>query len=321
VVLNVAADHLGLNDIDTIDQMARVKAVVAEAVHSDGYAVLNADDERVAAMAEQVVGKVAYFSMDAQNPLVRAHVRQDGIAAVYEDGYIIILQQDWIHRVEEVKQVPVTLGGRAPFMIANALAASLAAFVQGIKVEQIRAALRSFEASAQQTPGRMNLFNLGHYHVLVDYAHNPAGYEAVGGFVKNWSGPTMGVVGGPGDRRDEDLLGLGQLAATFFDQIIVKEDDDNRGRPAGEAAELIIQGITQSETSPVPFMVELDEATAIKWALDNAPQDALVVIFPEQVNRAITLIRERNPVTETPEITSSDDASDPSLEPISVSGQ
>jgi cyanophycin synthetase len=298
VVLNVAADHLGLGDINTIDQMAKVKAVIAEAVHADGYAVLNADDERVAAMAEHVTGKVAYFSMDSENPLVRSHVQRGGIAAVYAQGYLTILEKDWVHRIEKVEQVPVTLGGRAPFMIANALAASLAAFVQAVNIEHIRAALRSFKASAQQTPGRMNLFNLGHYHALVDYAHNPAGYEAVGSFVKNWSGPAIGVVGGPGDRRDEDLVELGKLSATFFEQIIVKEDDDNRGRPRGNAAELIVQGI-QSATengASVPHTIELVETAAIAWALDNAPENALVVIFPESVSRAISLIMSRNPI-------------------------
>ncbi|MGD1862769.1 MAG: Mur ligase family protein, partial [Leptolyngbyaceae cyanobacterium] len=320
VVLNVAADHLGLGDINTIDQMARVKGVIAEAVHPDGYAVLNADDERVAAMAEKVVGKVAYFSMDAQNPIVQDHVRAGGIAAVYDDGYLAILQQDWVYRIEDVKQVPVTLGGRASFMIANALAASLAAYVQGIKIEQIRAALRSFEASAQQAPGRMNLFNLGRYHVLVDYAHNPAGYQAVGSFVKNWSGLTIGVVGGPGDRRDEDLIGLGQLSASFFDQIIVKEDDDKRGRPAGEAADLVIQGIQQAAEPLMSCRMELDEITAIESALNNAPEDALVVIFPEQVGRAIALIQARNPVDEgaaaAPELSTMS-----ALKPMSVAGE
>lgn len=317
VVLNVAADHLGLGDIDTIDQMARVKGVIAEAVHADGYAILNADDERVAAMADRVTGKVAYFSMDAQNPLVENHVQNGGIAAVYAEGHIVILQNEWVHRIEHVKRVPLTLGGRATFMIANALAASLATFVQGIKVEQIRAALRSFEASAHQTPGRMNLFNMGRYHVLVDYAHNPAGYAAVGGFVKNWSGPTIGVVGGPGDRRDEDLTDLGRLSATFFDHMIVKEDDDGRGRPAGNAAELIVQGIAQANDSTASYVVQLDEITAIEDALEHAPEDALVVIFPEQVSRAIELIQKRNPIVDTP-IDDTFDAS--SLAPMSVGG-
>ena len=299
VVLNVAADHLGLGDIETIDQLARVKGVIAETVRTDGYAVLNADDERVAAMADNVRGKVAYFSMAADSPLVRAHVRRGGIAAVYDRDYLTILQQDWIHRIEKVDRVPLTLGGRAPFMIANALAASLAAFVQGVQIEQIRAALHSFRASAQQTPGRMNLFDLGRYHVLVDYAHNPAGYEAVGSFVKNWTGPAIGVVGGPGDRRDEDLIELGKLSATFFDRIIVKEDDDARGRAWGEVAELIVQGIEQvlpATASSVPCSIMLNETEAIEWALDNAPDQALVTIFPDNVSRAIELIMARHPI-------------------------
>ena len=304
VVLNVTADHLGLGDIDSIDQMAHLKAVVAEAVNPDGYAVLNADDARVAEMAARVQGKVAYFSMDAQNQIVRSHIQQGGIAAVYEDGNLVILQQDWVYRIEAATQVPLTMGGRAPFMIANALAASLAAFVHGVPIEKIRGALRSFRASAQQTPGRMNLFNLGHYHALVDYAHNPASYEAVGSFVKNWSGPSIGIVGGPGDRRDEDFIELGSLAAQIFDQIIVKEDDDTRGRPRGEAAALIVQGICQAATAPdqvVPHRVHLDETEAIEQTLDQAPTDGLVVILPESVSRAIALITARNPLPDVSE--------------------
>lgn len=303
IVLNVAADHLGLGDINTIDELARVKSILAEAVHSEGYALLNADDERVAAMAKAVEGKVAYFSMDADNPLVRSHVQRGGIAAVYEQGYLSILQGDWLTRIEQAKQLPMTMGGKAPFMIANALAASLAGFVQGVEIEQIRTALRSFRASAQQTPGRMNLFNLGHYHALVDYAHNPASYEAVGSFVKNWAGPSIGVIGGPGDRRDEDFIQLGCLASQIFDQIIVKEDDDTRGRPRGEAAELIVQGIVQGNAQlgrSCPHRIQLNETEAIEAALDRAPENGLVVILPESVSRAISLISARDPLPDDP---------------------
>ena len=243
VVLNVAADHLGIGDIDTIDQLAKLKAVVAEAVHSRGYVVLNADDVRVAAMVDRVKAKVAYFSMNPENPLVRSHVQNGGVAAVYKDGYLAILQRDWLLRIEKAENVPLTMGGKAPFMIANALAASLVGFVQGVKIEQIRAALKTFRASDQQIPGRMNLFNMGKFHALVDYAHNPAGYAAVGGFVKNWTGESLGVIGAPGDRRDEDMVELGALSAQIFDQVVIKEDEDRRGRESGAVAKLIIQGL------------------------------------------------------------------------------
>ena len=302
IVLNVAADHLGIGDIDTLDQLARLKAVVAEAAEPDrGYAILNADDERVAAMARHVRAKIAYFSMNPQNELVRSHVEKGGVAAIYENGYISILQKDWTHPIVKAEQVPLTMGGKAPFMIANALAASLAGFVQGVKIDQLGEALRTFEASATQIPGRMNLFNLGSYHVLIDYAHNPAGYAAVGSFVKNWSGPTLGVVGAPGDRRDEDFVALGELAADIFDQIVIKEDDDRRGRDHGEVAELIELGILQTAESSgleVPYKTELNEVNAVEWALDHAPEGGLVVILPESVRRAISLISARGPISE-----------------------
>ena len=292
VVLNVAADHLGLGDIDTIEQMARVKSVVAETVSPKGYAVLNADDPLVTAMAKEVKGKIAYFSLDPDNPIIKEHIRREGMAAVYEKGYLTILEGQWTLRVEAATKVPVTMGGKAPFMIANALAASLAAFANGVDIELIRQGLRSFEPSAHQTPGRMNLFDLGHCQALVDYAHNPAGYEAVGGFVTNWVGQRLGVVGGPGDRRDEDLIQLGEISAQIFDRIIIKEDDDKRGRDPGEAADLIVKGIMGTNPD-IRYETILDETAAIETGLSTVEKGGLVVIFPESVSRAITLIKKR----------------------------
>lgn len=294
IVLNVAADHLGIGDIDTVEDLAHLKSVVVETVQSNGYAILNADDPLVAAMASQVKAQIAYFSMNPESELIRSHTQQGGLAAIYENGYLSILKGDWTLRIEQAVNVPLTMGGRAPFMIANALAASLAAFAHGIRIEDIRTALLTFQASVGQTPGRMNLFNLGHFHAMVDYAHNPHSYEAIGGFVSNWPGQRIGIVGGPGDRRDEDFIVLGTLAAKMFDQILVKEDDDNRGRPRGDAARLIVEGIEAAKTG-VPYEVILHETTAVHQALDTAPADSLVVIFPESVSRAISLIEARNP--------------------------
>ncbi|HEY9736510.1 MAG TPA: cyanophycin synthetase [Trichocoleus sp.] len=294
VVLNVAADHLGLGDIETIDDMAHLKSVVAETVHPSGYAVLNADDPMVAAMAKRVKAQIAYFSMNPHSELVQAHTQQGGLAAVYENGYLSILKGDWLLRIERAENVPLTMGGRAPFQIANALAASLAAFAQGISIEDIREALHTFQASADQTPGRMNLFDLGNFHALVDYAHNAASYEALGGFVRNWPGKRIGVVGGPGDRRDEDFITLGKLSAQMFDQILVKEDDDTRGRPRGDAAKWIGRGIEEVEYQG-DYRTVLNETEAINQALDEAPEEGLVVILPESVSRAIELIKARNP--------------------------
>ena len=310
IVLNVTADHLGLGDIDTVEQLAEVKSVVAESVRPKGYAVLNAEDPLVAAMADKVKGQVAYFSMDPNNELVLKHTEKGGLAAVYENGYISIVRGDWTLRIEKAVNVPITMAGKAQFMIANALAACLAVFTQGVKMEHIRKGLSTFVASVDQTPGRMNMFNMGIYHALVDYAHNPASYKALGGFVRNWPGKRIGVVGGPGDRRDEDFVSLGELAADIFDEIIIKEDDETRGRPRGNAAELIYQGIKQflnqgkGSESKVIYESILDETSAINTALDRAPSESLVVILPESVGRAISLIEARKPVKNLVELPS-----------------
>lgn len=295
VVLNVAADHLGIGDIETVEDLAHLKSIVAETTRPSGYAVLNADDPLVSAMAQRVKGQVAYFSMDPHNELLRKHAQQGGLAAIYEHGYLSILKGDWLLRIEQAEKVPLTMGGLAPFQIANALAASLAAFAQGVSIEHIRQALHSFQSGAQQTPGRMNLFNLGRFHALVDYAHNPASYEALGGFVKNWPGRCIGVVGGPGDRRDEDFIALGKLAGQIFDEVIVKEDDDTRGRPRGDAAKWIVHGLEEVPTA-ASYRTILNETEAVNTALDAAPDDSLVVILPESVSRAIGLIQARNPL-------------------------
>lgn len=297
VVLNVSADHLGLGDIDTIEQMSNVKAVLAEAVAPAGYAILNADDPLVSQMAKKVKGQIAYFSMNPNNSLIQEHIHKNGLAAVYENGYLSILKGDWTLRIEKAENVPLTLKGMAPFQIANCLAACLAAYSQGVQIEYIRAALASFTSSAAQTPGRMNLFDLGKYHVLVDYAHNAASYEAVGGFVRNWPGEKIGVVGGPGDRRDEDFVALGKLAAEIFDRVVVKEDDDTRGRPRGDAARLICEGIVATKPD-CRYESILNETEAVNKTLDSAPAGSLVVILPETVSRAINLIEARSPVGE-----------------------
>ncbi|HLO89073.1 MAG TPA: cyanophycin synthetase, partial [Nostocaceae cyanobacterium] len=319
VVLNVTADHLGIGDIDTIEQLAHLKSVVAEAIYPDGYAVLNADDRRVADMAEKTKANIAYFTMNPDSELVRKHIQKGGVAAVYENGYLSIVKGDWTHRIEKAENIPLTMGGRAPFMIANALAASLAAFVQNVTIEQIRAGLKTFRASVSQTPGRMNLFNLGRYHALVDYAHNPASYEALGSFVRNWtSGQRIGVVGGPGDRRDEDFVTLGKLSADIFDYMIVKEDDDTRGRPRGSASDLIIKGITQSKPDS-RYESILDETQAINKALDMAPDGSLVVILPESVSRAIKLIKLRGVIEDVqPQTTTTTIDSQNGVAPSSV---
>ena len=290
VVLNVSEDHLGLQDINTVEEMAEVKSVVAKVAQK--YAVLNADDPLVAAMASQVKAQVAYFSLNSDNPIVNQHVAQGGVAAIYESGYLSFLKGDQIIRVEQMANVPLTLRGLAPFMIANALAASLAAYVQGVTIGEITQGLRTFEMSVKQTPGRMNLIPYESFHVLLDYAHNRASFQAILEFVRNWpDGKRIGVVCAPGDRRNEDFIELGRLAAQMFERIIIKEDEDNRGRERGDVAKYIEIGVTQ-ENPNFDYEIILKEPIAIETALKEATSGSLVVIFPESVKQVLALLKQ-----------------------------
>jgi cyanophycin synthetase len=290
VVLNVTVDHLGLKDIETIEDMARVKAVVPRAVGRSGHAVLNADDELVFAMREDTPGRVALFSMEEENPHIVEHTNDGGIACVFENGYVTLLKGRWKVRVEKVINIPLTYGGRAAFMIQNVLAATLAAYLQNISIEDIRVGLTTFVPSVAQTPGRLNLVEMGNFTVLIDFAHNPAGMEALQRFVAKFPNKLKtGVIGGTGDRRDDDLLLYGRIAAQMFTNVIVREDDDLRGRAPGDSKRLVIEGL-KSVNPDIPVKEFTSAPEAINYALNHARKGELLVILADNVSRSVELV-------------------------------
>lgn len=231
IVTNVASDHLGLKGIHTIEQLAKVKGVIPETVDKDGYAILNADDELVYEMRKNVNCNVAIFSMDENNPHIKAMQRVGGISAVYENGYITICRGEWKLRVIKAVNVPLTFGGRATFMIQNVLPAVITAYIRGFTIDEMRVALETFIPSAAQTPGRLNLFQFKDFQVLLDYAHNPAGMRALQKFIENIDATErVGIIAGVGDRREEDTNEVGSVAAEMFDEIIIRQDKHLRGR-------------------------------------------------------------------------------------------
>ncbi|HEY1023344.1 MAG TPA: cyanophycin synthetase, partial [Flavisolibacter sp.] len=186
IVTNVAEDHLGIGGIDTLEKLARVKSVVPESVHTNGFAVLNADDDLVYAMRDNVKCKVALFSLNEASPRIEEHCAAGGLAAVYENGYLLLRIGNHYIPIEEASNIPITFGGRAAFNIANALAAALAAYTSRIKLGVIREAMRTFTPTYENTPGRINVFELNDFTVVLDYAHNPHGVRALGSFVKTF---------------------------------------------------------------------------------------------------------------------------------------
>jgi cyanophycin synthetase len=290
IVTNVAADHLGLKDIHTLEELAHVKSTVPRSVRQDGYAILNADDELVMAMRKQSQSRIALFSLDENNRLVRQHCKLGGLAAIYENGFITISKGEWKLRIEKAVNVPLTYGGKAVFNIQNILPAVLAAYVRGVKIEDLRQALLTFVPSAAQTPGRMNLFQFKNFQVMVDYAHNPHGFEALGKFLsKVPDSPKIGVIAGVGDRRDEDTVNLGRLSAQMFDEIIIRQDRNLRGKSDDEIIALMVKGIKEVDPNK-RFTIIKKEEEAIRQAIGNAPTGSFVTLCSDVVPDALALV-------------------------------
>jgi cyanophycin synthetase len=290
IVTNVAADHLGLKDIHTLEELAHVKSTVPRSVRQDGYAILNADDEHVMAMRKQCHCKIALFSLDENNRLLRQHCKLGGLAAVYENGFITISKGEWKLRIEKAVNVPLTYGGKAVFNIQNILPAVLAAFVRGVKIEELRESLMTFVPSATQTPGRMNLFQFRNFQVMVDYAHNPHGFEALGKFLgKVPDSPKIGVIAGVGDRRDEDTVNLGRLSAQMFDEIIIRQDRNLRGKSDDEIIALMVKGIQEIDPDK-KFTIIKKEEEAIRHAIGTAPKGSFVTLCSDVVPDALALV-------------------------------
>jgi len=290
VVTNVAEDHLGLDGIDSIEKLAKVKSVVPESVSPSGYAVLNADDDRVYAMKDRLNCKVALFSLFADSLRIEEHCSQGGLAAVYENGYLLLRTGNHLIPVEETKNIPVTFGGKAEFNIANALAATLAAYTNRIKLNTIREVLRNFVPSHETTPGRVNVFEFGDFNVVVDYAHNPHAVKAVGKFINAFQARTkVGIVTGVGDRRDEDIVALGEEAAKIFNEIIIRHDDDMRGRSIEEVENLITRGVVNVDPD-IPITYSLAECEAVEYAIEHAVPDSVIVVLTENIQKVTECI-------------------------------
>src|SRR5436190_3588927 len=292
VVLNVAADHLGLKDVNTLEDLARVKSVVPRAVSKRGYAVLNAEDELVYRMKELVDGRVVCFSMDEHHPNIVRRAARGRVSCVYENGFVTILKGKWKVRVEKVANIPLTYGGRAEFMVQNVLAGTLACFVHGVSIEDIRVGLTTFNAGTAQTPGRLNFIEVGHATVLMDYAHNPAGARGLTNFINKLPNKyRTAVLNGTGDRRDDDIREFAQIIAENFDRIVIRRGNYLRGRTEEELFKLLQEGIAQSGKTPAVRVIP-ESRDAIHHAIKNARKGELVVTLADLVPKDIQYVQE-----------------------------
>jgi len=296
-VLNVASDHLGLRGIDTLEELAKVKRIIAEVAQDT--CVLNADDEHCLNMADHTPAEVlCYVTMDQNHHLVKEHIKAGGRAIVLETGmagHMITIYDKGAHiPLMWTHEVTCTVDGKALHNVQNAMFAAAICYSMGTKLDEIRHGLKTFDTTFFQAPGRMNIFDDHPFRVILDYGHNPAAVEAMVGLSDRLEveGKRVLVIAAPGDRRDEDIRDIATACAGHFDRYICRRDDGLRGRAAGEVPAmqhdaLLAAGVPEAQIEVIP-----DEQEAIARALDIAEAADLVLIFGDELERCWSQITE-----------------------------
>lgn len=292
VFTNLSNDHLGIDGINSLEELFHVKSLVTEAVKPEGCCVLNADDRWALQAREKAGGKIVLFTLDSNNPEVQSHIRAGGQAIFLQNGDIIAAKGAIGSYVIDVRSIPATLGGILKHNIANSLAAVAACFALGVPLLTINKALRSFSCEPCINPGRFNIFELGTFRIVLDYGHNYEGYRVtIDGLKKLKASRLTGVIGVPGDRRNEDILEIGKLAGSSFDRLIIKEDAHLRERRPLEVAELLKNGALASGIKAENIRIIPQEGEALKYALNTACQGEIIAVFFEKMEPLLKIIQ------------------------------
>jgi cyanophycin synthetase len=296
VVLNVSSDHLGLDGVDSVEELARVKAVVAQ--RASRAVVLNAEDDHCVAMASSLADgvEVLYFSLDADNPVLLRHLDNGGRAVYLEDNTMVLANDARHEALLDVRSMPVTLKGAARYNIANSLAAAAALAASGFENDEIADGLRSFVSDWKNNPLRSNVFDVDGVTVIFDYAHNTAAYAALAETARAMTpGRLVGVVAAPGDRRDADLVDIGATCASGFDELVIYETE-NRGRAAGSVAAKLLEGVRVAKFEEDHLQVILDVHEAIRAGLARCDKgDVLVFGCGSDISELLEAIRPTSP--------------------------
>lgn len=302
IITNITSDHLGIGGVKDLEDLAFVKSIVAEQVKPGGYSVMNADDPVSMKIIDRASGNVILFSAGSDNLIIRGHLSRGGKAVYVKNGLIYLEGQDGAKPLIKVREMPSTLKGMARHNLYNALAAVGGAWGLGIVAKTIAKALKGFAGDGEDNPGRLNFFEIRGIKVLVDYGHNVAGFEAIISTAKRLKpGRLIGVIASPSDRRDEDIVSLGKVAGAGFWKLIIKEDENLRGRGSGETAELLLQGALSSGMKRERIEVVLKEDEAVMRAAQTANPGELIVVFYENYDNVLKTLKNLREMKAEPE--------------------
>ena len=293
LITNISDDHLGMDGVNTLQDLAFIKSLVAEAVKPDGYAILNADDQMTEIIASRARSNLALFGRERNSAFINRHIDSGGLALVLEEDTVCLYRHQNRTALIDVKEIPMTFGGQAVCNLENALAAAAGLYCLGIPTHTIRLGLRSFRADPRSNAGRLNLFDMGKFQVMLDYGHNLSGYQCAIQLAQSLDASRLvGVIGMPGDRLDRSIYEVGQLCGASFGKIYIKEDDDLRGRRPGAVTEIMYRGAINGGAHRKEIEIIPAETLALQTALDNARPGDLIVMFYEVFEPNYRLIQD-----------------------------
>ncbi len=291
IVTNITEDHLGIDGIETLEDLAYVKSLVVEAVKGNGFAVLNADDPYCVGMEENVKARTIFFSSFRDNEIIRRHAAEGGTVVYSDETHIYVLRGGKQEKIAAISDIPATLDGILQHNIYNSLAAAAGCIGLGIPAEEIGRGLKLFSSSASDNPGRFNRFEVNGITVILDYGHNIDGYKVtLEALQKMKLRKLIGVIGTPGDRTDSSTVKVGELCGEVFDRVYIKEDKDRRGRKSGEIAALLEQGCRKGKIKASEIHIELLEEKALEKAILSADKGDIVIVYYEEYKPLIDVI-------------------------------
>lgn len=295
VMTNIGPDHIGQDGIESIEDLVNIKSLIAERVREGGTLILNADDHHLARLMEnprvsKFEKRVVYFSLHENSPLIDLSTRAGDTAYFLRDGLIIEVNDQREFPMVRVADIPCTISGTAEFQIANLLAAIAACRAYGVTAEHLRASLKSFNSS--YNPGRANLYRVNGGYVMVDYGHNPDAFTAICRMAAMWNDRRVtGIIGVPGDRNDSIIEQAGRVAGRGFHRVIIKEDNDLRGREKGEVAKLLCQAVND-ESPNTECHIVLDEIEALRAEILGLQDGQVVIVFYDTFEPVVELLEE-----------------------------
>ncbi len=290
VITNITNDHLGLDGIDSMEDLMFVKSLVGEEVKENGYTVINADDKYSKRILDRISCEKIYFSKSKDNELIKENINNGKIAVFIEDNNICVINNHRKYLIMSIDELPISYNGILTYNIENAMAACAALVGLNIDYCMISKGFSDF-MPCDDNEGRFNMFEYYGRKVILDYGHNIEGYKAVLSCINKLKtkNKLIGVVGVPGDRQDNVIKEIGEICCEYLDEIIIKEDKDRRGRSIGEVSQLLkISMLKNSNKKNVK--VYLDEVDALEYAIKISKKDDIIIVFYENIEPLLNYI-------------------------------